>query len=131
MTVRPGQPPQPRFVVFDRNGTIIEEREYLSEPEQVRLIPGVGAALRELLQMGFGLVVITNQSGIGRGFFDRFSWKRFMNAFANHWKGNGFIWTGSTFARLSLRMIVPVANPGWSCCRRQPGNWALIRRTAL
>jgi D-glycero-D-manno-heptose 1,7-bisphosphate phosphatase len=71
MTVRPGQPPQPRFVVFDRDGTIIEEREYLSEPEQVRLIPGIGAALRELLQMGFGLVVITNQSGIGRGFFDR------------------------------------------------------------
>lgn len=71
MTVRPGQPPQRRFVVLDRDGTIIEEREYLSEPEQVRLIPGVGAALRDLRQMGFGLVVITNQSGVGRGFFDQ------------------------------------------------------------
>jgi len=58
-------------VVLDRDGTIIEEREYLSEPEQVRLIPGVGAALRHLREMGFGLVVITNQSGIGRGFFDQ------------------------------------------------------------
>lgn len=61
---------QRRFVVLDRDGTVIQEREYLSDPEQVKLIPGVGAALRELNQMGFGLVVITNQSGIGRGFFD-------------------------------------------------------------
>jgi histidinol-phosphate phosphatase family protein len=60
-----------RFVVLDRDGTIIEEREYLSQPDQVSLIPGAGAALRELRQMGFGLVLITNQSGIGRGFFDQ------------------------------------------------------------
>ena len=59
-----------RFVVLDRDGTIIEEREYLSKPEQVALIPGAAAALRELQEMGFGLVVITNQSGVGRGFFD-------------------------------------------------------------
>jgi D-glycero-D-manno-heptose 1,7-bisphosphate phosphatase len=62
---------QRRFVVLDRDGTIIGEQEYLSEPEQVALIPGVAAALRELRQMGYGLVVITNQSGIGRGFFDQ------------------------------------------------------------
>jgi histidinol-phosphate phosphatase family protein len=60
-----------RFVVLDRDGTIIEEREYLSQPEQVALISGAGAALRKLRQMGFGLVVITNQSAIGRGYFDQ------------------------------------------------------------
>ncbi len=58
-----------RVVLLDRDGTIIQEREYLSDPEQVKLIPGAGAALRELQRMGFRLVVITNQSGIGRGFF--------------------------------------------------------------
>lgn len=62
---------QRRFVVLDRDGTIIEEREYLSRPDQVTLIPGAGDALRALRQMGLGLVVITNQSGISRGFFDR------------------------------------------------------------
>ena len=71
MTVRVFQSQQRRFVVLDRDGTIIEEREYLSEPEQVKLISGVAAALRELQKMRFGLVVITNQSGIGRGFFDQ------------------------------------------------------------
>ena len=68
--------PDRRFVILDRDGTIIEEREYLSEPEQVMLIPGVGAALRELKKMGLGLVVITNQSGVGRGFFDQLQLER-------------------------------------------------------
>ncbi len=58
------------FVVLDRDGTIIEECSYLSHPEQIKLIPGTAEALRELRQMGFGIVVITNQSAIGRGFFD-------------------------------------------------------------
>jgi histidinol-phosphate phosphatase family protein len=59
-----------KFVVLDRDGTIIEECSYLSDPEQIKLIPGATQALRELREMGFGLVIITNQSGVGRGFFD-------------------------------------------------------------
>ena len=58
------------FIVLDRDGTIIEERDYLSDPDRVKLLPGVVEALRDLRQMGFGLVVITNQSGVGRGLFD-------------------------------------------------------------
>ena len=61
---------QRRFVVLDRDGTIIEERNYLSDPAQVALIPGAAAGLRELRRLGYGLVVITNQSGVGRGYFD-------------------------------------------------------------
>jgi len=60
-----------QFVVLDRDGTIIVERHYLSDPSKVELIPGVVSGLRQLTQMGFGLVLITNQSGLGRGFFDR------------------------------------------------------------
>jgi len=63
--------PERRFVILDRDGTIIEEREYLSDPDEVTLIPGVGAGLRDFQKMGLGLVVITNQSGVGRGFFDQ------------------------------------------------------------
>ncbi|HXG51077.1 MAG TPA: HAD-IIIA family hydrolase [candidate division Zixibacteria bacterium] len=64
-------PQDRRFVVLDRDGTINEEREYLSDPDQVRLIPGAAEGLRRLKEMGLGLVVITNQSGVGRGYFDR------------------------------------------------------------
>ncbi len=61
---------QNRFVVLDRDGTINVEREYLSDPDKLELLPGVANGLRHLRKLGLGLVVITNQSGIGRGFFD-------------------------------------------------------------
>ena len=59
-----------RFVVLDRDGTLIVEQHYLSHPGQVELIPGAAGGLRRLSQLGLGLVVITNQSGIARGYFD-------------------------------------------------------------
>lgn len=62
---------QRRFVVLDRDGTINIEREYLSDPCQLELLPGTVHGLRHLMKLGLGLVVITNQSGVGRGYFDR------------------------------------------------------------
>jgi D-glycero-D-manno-heptose 1,7-bisphosphate phosphatase len=56
-------------VFIDRDGTIIEDADYCSHPKQVKVFPGVPEALRRLKSEGFKLIVITNQSGIGRGFF--------------------------------------------------------------
>lgn len=56
-------------VFLDRDGTINVDRHYLSKPEQFELIPGAGPALRRLLDAGFRLVIVTNQSGIGRGYY--------------------------------------------------------------
>ena len=55
--------------LLDRDGTIIENRHYLSDPRDVRLLPSVGQGLRDLVDLGLMLVIITNQSGIGRGLF--------------------------------------------------------------
>lgn len=60
-----------RFVVLDRDGTIIVERNYLIDPSQVELMPGSAAGLRHMRALGLGLVVITNQSAVGRGFINR------------------------------------------------------------
>lgn len=54
-------------VFLDRDGTLIEERSYIVRPEQVRLLPGAGEAVRLLRAAGFACVVVTNQSAIGRG----------------------------------------------------------------
>lgn len=56
-------------VFLDRDGTIIEERAYLADPEGVSLIDGVPEALRALRDAGFVLVVVTNQSGIAQGLY--------------------------------------------------------------
>lgn len=53
----------------DRDGTLIVERGYLSDPGQVELLPGVAAALRDVRAAGHPVVVVSNQSGIGRGYF--------------------------------------------------------------
>ena len=58
------------FVALDRDGTIIVERGYLSSPDQVELLPGAGAGLRAMRGLGLGLVIVTNQSAVGRGYFD-------------------------------------------------------------
>lgn len=58
------------FVFLDRDGTLIVERNYLADPEQVELLPGVADALRRLRAAGYGIAVLTNQSGVGRGYFD-------------------------------------------------------------
>jgi D-glycero-D-manno-heptose 1,7-bisphosphate phosphatase len=59
-----------RFVLIDRDGTLNVEKHYLSDPDQLELYPGAGAAVRRLNQLGLGVVVVTNQSGIARGYFD-------------------------------------------------------------
>ena len=58
-----------RAVFLDRDGTLIEERDYLCRPEDVVLLPGVGKALHRLRAAGFGLFIVSNQSGVGRGYF--------------------------------------------------------------
>jgi len=54
-------------VLLDRDGTIIQDRHYLRDPDQVELIPGAGQALKELMAQGCRLFLLTNQSGIARG----------------------------------------------------------------
>ncbi len=62
--------PLPSFwMLLDRDGTLNREVEYLSRPEQVELLPGVTAALSRLRELGGRLIVVTNQSGIARGYF--------------------------------------------------------------
>lgn len=58
-----------RAVFLDRDGTLIVDRGYLKDPGEVALLPGVPEALRKLKAAGCLLVVVTNQSGIGRGYF--------------------------------------------------------------
>jgi histidinol-phosphate phosphatase family protein len=56
-------------VFLDRDGTVIEEKDFLHRPEEVELYPCTGPALRRLVAAGFRLFIVSNQSGVGRGYF--------------------------------------------------------------
>ncbi|HVV44866.1 MAG TPA: HAD-IIIA family hydrolase, partial [Bryobacteraceae bacterium] len=56
-----------RALFLDRDGTIIEDRGYMRDPDDVVLMPGAADALRALEAAGWLLIVVSNQSGVGRG----------------------------------------------------------------
>ncbi|MBA3316603.1 MAG: HAD family hydrolase [Gemmatimonadales bacterium] len=57
-------------VFLDRDGTIIEDAHYISDPAAVRLLPGAAESIASLSHAGLPVIVVTNQSGIARGLFD-------------------------------------------------------------
>jgi D-glycero-D-manno-heptose 1,7-bisphosphate phosphatase len=68
--------PRPAAALFlDRDGVIIEEEGYLSKPEHVRLLPGIPELIVAAKRRGMAVVQITNQAGIGRGYF---TWSDFV-----------------------------------------------------
>jgi len=58
------------LLVVDRDGTLIVEKHYLADPAGVELLPGVVDGLRSFAAEGYEVAVVTNQSGVGRGYFD-------------------------------------------------------------
>ena len=69
-----------RFVFLDRDGTLVRDHGYTHKLADYALLPGVRAGLLRMTQAGFGLAVVTNQSGIGRGYYTEAD----FNAFQAH-----------------------------------------------
>ena len=78
-----------RAVFLDRDGTLIAEKNYLHRPEDVEIFPGAGAALKRLADAGFKLVIVTNQSGIGRGYFTQADAERVNEHLAREFARDG------------------------------------------
>src|SRR5262245_1751831 len=103
-------------VFIDRDGTIMEDTDYCSHPEDVRIFPGVVEALRGLKSRGFKLIIITNQSGIGRGLFTLEQY-RIVEAEVLRQLGDGLI---------DATYFCPIA-PGQSSNCRKPAPGMVIQ----
>ncbi len=57
------------WLILDRDDTILDDPGYLSDPQKIRFLPGAVAGLKRFHAAGWPLVVVTNQSGLGRGYF--------------------------------------------------------------
>jgi histidinol-phosphate phosphatase family protein len=100
-----------RAVFLDRDGVIIEEKRYLSRAEDVVLVTGSGSAVRRLSSLGLEVVVLTNQSGIGRGFFTEEDYHKVMGQMYSLLTEQG--------ARVDAEYFCPHA-PGDGCNCRKP-----------
>jgi histidinol-phosphate phosphatase family protein len=107
-------------VFADRDGTLIVERDYLADPDGVSLIPGVPRALADLRAAGFPVVVISNQSGVGRGRFTLARAYEVMARLRERLRVEG--------VELDAIYLCP-HRPEEACACRKPGT-ALLERAA-
>lgn len=107
-------------ILLDRDGTVIEERHYLADPDGVQLIHGVGPALRALMDSGRRLFLVTNQSGIGRGYFSLARYEAVHSRLLQLLRKEG--------VELTATAMCP-HGPGDGCdCRKPlPGLWRELR----
>jgi D-glycero-D-manno-heptose 1,7-bisphosphate phosphatase len=111
---------QSNVVILDRDGTIVVDRGYLADPNGLEFMPGAAEGLRWLWERGYPLVVITNQSGVGRGFF--------TNDCVEAMNARLLTMVERAGAKLSAIYVCPHA-PEAHCPCRKP-NLALMERAA-
>lgn len=103
-----------RFVLLDRDGTLIAERNYLARAEDVELLPAAARGLHLLNQSGLGLAVLTNQSGLGRGYFD---WAALDAIHARMTQ----LLAGEDVSLAGIYVCPHVPDDGCACRKPQPG----------
>jgi histidinol-phosphate phosphatase family protein len=108
------------FAFLDRDGTLLEEREYAWRPSDYAPLPGAHEAVARLRALGYGIAVITNQSGIGRGLFSAADYARFEALMLAEFAAQG--------APLDASYHCPHL-PEDGCACRKPGT-ALVLRAA-
>lgn len=105
---------EPFLVMLDRDGTINVDKHYLADPAGLDLLPGSVEGLIKLREGGAVLCIVTNQSGIGRGYFDRATADRLNHALEEMLKPHGI-----NFAHVALCPHAP--DEACDCRKPQPG----------
>jgi D-glycero-D-manno-heptose 1,7-bisphosphate phosphatase len=115
---RPSAGPDRPFVFLDRDGTLVRDHGYTHRLADYALLPGVVPALRRIQAAGFGLAIVTNQSGIGRGLF-RFA---DYHAFERHLEAD----LAAQGVAIAASFFCPHA-PEAGCACRKPAPGLLLR----
>ncbi len=108
-------------ILLDRDGTVIADAHYLSDPAQVALLPGAAQALARLSRAGMNLYLVTNQSGIGRGYYAEDDYQAVRRRLEELLAPHG--------VRFRATLHCPHA-PDAGCACRKPGTgmWDSLRR---
>lgn len=101
---------RPSVVFFDRDGTLIHDAHYISDPALVRLLPGASEAVARLNAEKIPVVVVSNQSGLGRGYFTSDDYEKVRVRFEEVLAANG--------ARIDATYICPHSSEAHCICRK-------------
>lgn len=115
----PGIPGAVDTVLLDRDGTVIVDKHYLSDPTGVELLPGAAEGLQNLFLSGKGLFIVTNQSGIGRGYFSEADYLACHAALEDILHSAGVSLAGSAFCPHTPEEACACRKPG-------PGMWRTL-----
>lgn len=91
-----------KAIFFDRDGTLIIDKVYLNDVEQIEYLPGVFTALKRLQDAGFVFIVVTNQSGIARGIVDPKNLELIHQKIQSDFNKNEINFAGFYFAPFSV-----------------------------
>ena len=112
----------PRFVslLLDRDGTVIEDKHYLKDPQGVAILPHVAQALAALQATGMRLYLVSNQSGVGRGYFTEADVLACNQALQAQLAPSGVLFTDSVFCPHAPEQSCTCRKPG-------PGMWQTLQ----
>lgn len=110
-----------RAIFLDRDGTLVHPRHYPSRPEHLRLYDGIGPELRALQRGGFHLVVITNQSGVARGYFTEAAVREMHEHLAGELALFGVRLDGIYYCPHHPDGVIPELSMRCDCRKPQPG----------
>ena len=103
-----------RFILLDRDGVLVRDTDYPHEPEDYELLPGVVEGLQVLRDAGYAFAIVTNQSGIGRGYYDEAAFHRFQKLLLDDLARGGVEIAGTFFCP-------HVPDAGCPCRKPEPG----------
>jgi len=110
-----------RAIFLDRDGTINLNTNYVHDPREVKLLPNAVEGLRLLQQLGFLLVIVSNQSGIARGYFTMKDLKRVNDRLLELLAKEGISIAGVYFCPYHMHGTVPRYTKDSDCRKPKPG----------
>jgi histidinol-phosphate phosphatase family protein len=108
---------RPRAVFIDRDGVLIRDADYLASTDGLSVFKGSPRALKLLREAGFKIVIVTNQSGVARGYFTEGAVRKIHAELRRRLARAGAKWTRSLLAARSRKRIRG-ASPARACSPR-------------
>lgn len=110
-----------KAIFLDRDGTINVEKHYLYKIEEFEFLPGVIDALKKLQAAGYLLIIITNQSGIARGFYSEKDFEKLNNWMIGYLKDRGIIISSVYYCPHLPDAIIPKYRKKCNCRKPKLG----------